>query len=80
LVFFGGVLALSAYGIELEDAGTAVLATLNNIGPGLGRVGPSVNFAGFPDGVKILLSIFMILGRLEFYAVVALFVPGFWRR
>jgi trk system potassium uptake protein TrkH len=80
LVFFGGVLALSGYGIELEDAGAAVLATLNNVGPGLGRVGPSVNYAGFPDGVKLLLSIFMILGRLEFYAVVALFVPGFWRR
>lgn len=80
LIFCGGVLALSAYGIGLEEAGTAVLATLNNIGPGLGRVGPTVNYGHFPDGVKVLLSVFMILGRLEFYAVVALFVPGFWRR
>ena len=80
LIFFGGILALSAYGIELEESATAVLATLNNIGPGLGRVGPSVNYGHFPDGVKVLLSVFMILGRLEFYAVVALFVPGFWRR
>ena len=48
--------------------------------PGLGRVGPSVNYSEFADGVKVLLSLFMILGRLEFYAVVALFVPGFWRR
>jgi len=80
LIFFGGILALSGYGIELEESATAVLATLNNIGPGLGKVGPSVNFAHFPDGVKALLSVFMILGRLEFYAVVALFVPGFWRR
>ena len=80
LIFFGGILALSAYGIQLEESATAVLSTLNNIGPGLGKVGPSVNFAHFPDGVKILLSVFMILGRLEFYAVVALLVPGFWRR
>jgi len=80
LIFFGGILALSGYGIQLEESATAVLATLNNIGPGLGKVGPSVNYGHFPDGVKVLLSVFMILGRLEFYAVVALFVPGFWRR
>ena len=80
LVFFGGVLALSGYGIQLEESATAVLATLNNVGPGLGKVGPTVHFGHFPDGVKVLLSLFMILGRLEFYAVVALFVPGFWRR
>ena len=63
-----------------EPAATAVLATLTHIGPGLAQVGPSMNFGAFPDPVKGLLTLFMILGRLEFYAVVALFVPGFWRR
>ena len=43
-------------------------------------VGPAANYGALPEDVKLLLSVFMILGRLEFYAVVALFVPGFWRR
>lgn len=80
LVFIGGTVFLATFGIDLETASTAVLATLNNIGPGLGKIGPTLNFAELPDLVKVLLTLFMILGRLEFYAVVALFVPGFWRR
>ncbi len=79
-VFLGGTVFLAAYGIDLETASTAVVATLNNIGPGLARVGPTQNFAEMPELVKILLTLFMILGRLEFYAVVVLFVPGFWKR
>jgi len=79
LVFLGGTVFIATYGIDLETASTAVLATLNNIGPGLSMVGPSCNFAEMPELVKVLLTLFMILGRLEFYAVVALFVPGFWR-
>jgi trk system potassium uptake protein len=79
LVFGGGTVFLAIFGIDLETSATAVLATLNNIGPGLARVGPSMNFAEMPDLVKVVLTLFMILGRLEFYAVVALFVPGFWR-
>ncbi len=79
-VFIGGSLFVSTFNIDLVTSATAVLATLNNIGPGLNEVGPAVNYAHFPDLVKMVLSVFMILGRLEFYAVVALFVPGFWRR
>jgi len=80
LVILFGTLALGMFGIEPLTASTAVLATLNNIGPGLVGVGPSMNYGALPELVKWLLSLFMILGRLEFYAVVALFVPGFWRR
>jgi len=88
VVFMLGTLALGAMQIEPpaphEDrvvivAATAVLATLNNIGPGLAAVGPSFNFGFMPDMAKLLLSFFMILGRLEFYAVVVLFVPRFWK-
>jgi len=80
LTFIGGTLALGAMNIDLVTAGTATLTCLNNIGPGLALVGPTENFAFLPDLGKALLSIFMIVGRLEFYAVVVLFVPGFWRR
>lgn len=80
LVLLFGTLVLGMFGIEPLTASTAVLATLNNIGPGLVAVGPNMNYGALPELVKWLLSLFMILGRLEFYAVVALFVPGFWRR
>ena len=86
IVFTLGTLALASMDIEppgfegnvLLTAGTSVLATLNNIGPGLAGTGPWGNFAFMPEGAKLLLSLFMILGRLEFYAVVALFAPRFW--
>jgi trk system potassium uptake protein TrkH len=80
LVFSGGTFLISCFEIDLVTSGTAVLATLNNIGPGLRSVGPYGNFSEMPMLVKLVLTIFMILGRLEFYAVVALFVPGFWKR
>ena len=80
LVFMGGTLFVSSFDIKLVTAGTAVLATLNNIGPGLNAVGPFENFAEMPGAVKLVLSWFMILGRLEFYAAVALLMPALWKR
>ncbi|MCP3917268.1 MAG: TrkH family potassium uptake protein [bacterium] len=80
LVFGFGTLFVASFNYDALTSATAVLATLNNIGPGMGLVGPSCNFGHFPDLVKLLLSVMMILGRLEFYAFVALLVPGFWRR
>lgn len=80
VVLLGGTLALCATGIEPLSSATAVLATLNNIGPGLNLVGPTMNFGEMSVFAKVLLSLFMIVGRLEFYAVVILFMPDFWRR
>ena len=88
LVFLGGTTLLVGMNIDppapYEDqviltAATSVLATLNNIGPGLEAVGPALNFSFMPDMAKLLLSFLMILGRLEFYAVLTLFSPRFWR-
>ncbi|RME96441.1 MAG: TrkH family potassium uptake protein, partial [Verrucomicrobia bacterium] len=59
---------------------SAVMATLFNIGPGLGAVGPTQNFAHLHQPTQALLSLLMVLGRLEFFAVLALFVPSLWRR
>jgi trk system potassium uptake protein TrkH len=59
---------------------TAVAATLFNIGPGLGAVGPMTNYAGMGDAAHLLLSALMIMGRLEIFAVLVLFVPLLWRR
>ncbi|MCH2201890.1 MAG: TrkH family potassium uptake protein [Fuerstiella sp.] len=63
----------------LTDCAGAVAATLNNIGPGLGVCGPHGNYTHFSDPGKILLTLLMLLGRLELFAVIVLFVPGFWR-
>jgi len=79
LVAGAATLALTAMNIEPVTAATSVLATLNNIGPGLNMVGPTQNFGWMPEAGKLLSSVLMILGRLEFYAVVVLFLPRFWR-
>lgn len=63
----------------LIDCAGAVAATLNNIGPGLGVCGPHGNYTHFSDPGKILLTLLMLLGRLELFAVMVLFVPGFWK-
>jgi len=80
MVFVAATTLLGAYGIDLETSSTAVLVTLNNVGPGLGGVGPAMNFGALPGAAKFALSICMVLGRLEFYALVALLMPTFWRR
>jgi trk system potassium uptake protein TrkH len=71
---------ISLYGIDLITAISATAACITNVGPGLGDiVGPSGNFQPLPEGVKWLLSLAMLLGRLELFTVLVLFVPTFWR-
>jgi trk system potassium uptake protein TrkH len=72
-------LFMAALGLDLLTATTSVIATLNNIGPGLAGVGPAANFAFIPDAGKWLLSLCMVLGRLELFSILVLFVPAFWR-
>ena len=66
--------------MDLLTAFGAVVATLPNIGPGLGEVGPTDNFAGLNDWTLYFLSLLMALGRLELYAILALIVPAMWKR
>lgn len=75
-----GALLLSVGDTDILTAATASLATVSNIGPGLAAVGPTGNFAFFADWQKLLMVGLMWLGRLEFFAVLALLMPGFWRR
>ncbi len=64
---------------KLVDCGSAVAATLNNIGPGLGVCGPHGNYTHFTDAGKVLLTFLMLLGRLELFAIVVLLIPAFWK-
>ncbi len=65
---------------KLLDCATAVTATLHNIGPGLGVVGPTANYANFAPWSKMLFVFLMMLGRLEMYSILVLFIPAFWRK
>ncbi|HBE70444.1 MAG TPA: potassium transporter [Planctomycetaceae bacterium] len=65
---------------KLLDCASAIAATLHNIGPGLGVVGPTANYANFAPWSKLLFVFLMMLGRLEIFSVLVLFVPAFWRK
>ena len=65
---------------DLRTCVSAVLATLFNIGPALGEVGPTKHYGDFHGITKIFLSFLMVLGRLEFYALLVLFMPSLWKR
>jgi trk system potassium uptake protein TrkH len=70
---------VASSGADLETALTASLAAIGNVGPGFGQVGPALNFAFLPDYAKIALSVVMLVGRLEIYTALLLFVPGYLR-
>jgi trk system potassium uptake protein TrkH len=72
--------ALLEPGLSMESCLSATIASVFNIGPGLGAVGPSQNFATLGTGAMGVLSLLMLLGRLEFFAVLVLLVPALWRR
>jgi len=71
------MLALLAMGLDQVTAFSAVAACINNLGPGLGAVGAS--YAGLGDGAKWILSLAMLLGRLEIFTLLVILTPGFWR-
>ncbi|MBU0935634.1 MAG: TrkH family potassium uptake protein [Spirochaetes bacterium] len=71
---------VSTGGYDIITSFTATMASLGNIGPGFGLVGPALNYAFFPDYIKVWLSFMMLLGRLEVYTVLILFTKAFWRR
>jgi trk system potassium uptake protein TrkH len=76
-----GSLALTIGGdTDLLTAASASIATLGNVGPGLGAVGPKLNYAAFNPLAKLVMVVLMLLGRLEVYAIAALFLGRFWRR
>lgn len=73
-------IVVASGGYDLETSFSTALATLGNIGPGFGKVGPSQNYEFFSAPVKWYLSAIMMLGRLEIYTVLVLFSPQFWKK
>lgn len=74
------MLLIAVDDFSLETNITAVLACLNNIGPGLDMVGPTGNFSQFSGLSKLVLSFDMLVGRLEIFPMLILFVPSAWRK
>ncbi|MEC9369109.1 MAG: TrkH family potassium uptake protein [Pseudomonadota bacterium] len=72
--------ALAAMGLDFTTSISAATTAIGNVGPGLGTViGPAGNFASVPDPAKWILSVAMLMGRLELFAVLVLLDPDFWR-
>ena len=71
---------LSLTGLDFVTAISGAATSISNVGPGLGsEIGPNSNFSSLPDVSKWILSLGMILGRLELFAILVLFLPSFWR-
>ena len=71
---------LAASGLDLETAASAAFSAVSNIGPALGSVGPYDSFAPFTDLSKLAMCFGMVLGRLEFFTILVLLTPDYWRK
>ncbi|BAE83543.1 hypothetical protein DSY1754 [Desulfitobacterium hafniense Y51] len=80
IVTFTGasIIVAASTGLSPFEAMSAVAATLGNVGPGFGTVGPTTTFAGISLLGKIVLTVCMLLGRLEFFTLLIIFRPEFW--
>ncbi len=84
VVFFGitafSIALISLNGFDMKTSATAVIACINNIGPGLGVVSAVGNYETFSPFSKIVLMLNMLIGRLEIYPVLLLLSPAVWRK
>jgi trk system potassium uptake protein TrkH len=84
LMYGGSIIAmtmlLAASGVDIITAFSAVVACINNAGPGLGHVGPASTYAVLNDFQTWICTFAMLLGRLELFTLLVLFTPGFWRK
>ena len=67
-------------GLDFTTASSAIFASLSNIGPGLGQVGPTGNYSGLSNFQVWVCTFAMLIGRLEFFTILVLFTPGFWKK
>lgn len=80
IIFAISTLIMSSMGLDFETAIGTAAATLGNIGPGIGAVGPVENYAAIPLAGKWFLSFLMILGRLELFTILIILSPAFWKQ
>ena len=80
VIFAFSVLIISLDGFDYTTNFSAVAATLNNIGPGFAMVGPTQNFSVYSDFSKLILTLNMLIGRLEIFPILILFFPYTWKK
>ncbi len=79
-LFIVAVIIMSSIGLDTVTSFASVAATIGNVGPGFGLVGPASNYLSVPDLGKWVLIFCMILGRLEIYTVIIMLAPAYWRK
>ncbi len=80
LILLGCTMLVSFDGFDFSTNFTAALSCISNVGPGLGKIGPSGNFSIFSTFSKLVMAVTMLFGRLEIYAMLILFIPSTWKR
>ncbi len=79
-LFVVATFIMAFLGLDMVSAMSSVAASIGNIGPGLGMVGPTNNYLSIPTVGKWVLMFCMLLGRLEIYTVMVLLMPEFWKK
>jgi trk system potassium uptake protein TrkH len=79
-LFVVATLVMAGLGLDMISAIASVAASIGNIGPGLGIVGPTKHYLLIPEAGKWVLVFCMLLGRLEIYTVIVLLTPEFWKK
>ena len=79
VVAFVGWTLLMACGIGMTEAISTVISAMGNVGPGLGSFGPAFSWAALPDTAKWILSVWMLIGRLEIFGFLLVFYPPTWK-
>ena len=79
LIFVGGAIILLSLGVDFNTSIGASVATLSNLGTGIGHVGPYGTYAFLPQTAKWVLALFMLLGRVELFTLITLFSKNFWK-
>jgi trk system potassium uptake protein TrkH len=79
-MFVLGSIVITFFGVNFDEAISSVATAIGNVGPGIGKLGPSHTFYNLPTGAKWVLSFLMLLGRLELFTIAILFTPYFWKR
>ncbi|MBL7031775.1 MAG: TrkH family potassium uptake protein, partial [Nitrospira sp.] len=80
LISVVATLLMTALGLDIITSATTVISAMSNVGPALGDAGPADNYFMIPAAGKWILLVCMLIGRLEIYTVILLFLPIFWRK
>lgn len=79
LIVLAGTLACTMFGIDLLTSFSVAFASMSNVGPGFGRIGSTETFSFLPDGVKVLSTLLMLIGRLEIFGFIQIFFFRVWK-